>query len=127
MSRRVRRWIAVLMLGVLGFAQASVALAACSADRGEMGPMASAPAHGAAGHACCDDGDRAPAPATNLCVAHCTSDLQVFGWTSFAVPRVAALVVAVLARTPGAAAWFTPAEAPPPRIPPRILLHSFLV
>ena len=127
MSRRLRRWIALLMLGLLGFAQAGVALAACLADRGEMAGMASAPAHGAAGHACCEDGDRAPGPPTNICVAHCTSDLQAFGWASFAVPRVAALVIAVIPRASIVAVWYTPAEAPPPRIPPRILLHSYLV
>ena len=127
LRRRLRRQVALLMLAVLGFAQASVALAACAMDRGELAQAAGTPPHAMpAGHECCDEED-SPAAAGNLCLAHCTSDLQAFGWAGFAVPAVGRAVLVVLpqavARTPRSAV----AAAPPPRVPPRILLHSFLI
>ncbi len=121
-----RRWLAALLLGVLAFAQGSIAFAACALDRGQLGGSAQAPAHAMpAGHECCEDED-APAP-SNACVAHCTSDLQAFGWASFAVPAAARVVLFVAPRELVPAAPVALAEAPPPRVPPRILLHSFLI
>lgn len=124
--RRIRRQVALLMLAVLGFAQASVALAACAMDRGELA-QASAPSHGMpAGHECCDEED-SPAAAATLCFAHCTSDLQAFGWAGFAVPAAERVVLVVLPPAVALAPRAAVAEAPPPRVPPRILLHSFLI
>jgi hypothetical protein len=124
---RIRRQVALVMLAVLGFAQASVALAACAMDRGELAQAAGAPSHGMpAGHECCDEED-AQAGASNLCFAHCTSDLQAFGWAGFAVAAAPRAVIVVQLQAVASAPPAAVAEAPPPRVPPRILLHSFLI
>ena len=124
MTLRLKRRIGLLVIALLVFAQGSVALAACSMERGAPMQMTQAD------DACACDaqaGFEAPMHA-NVCVAHCTSDLQLAGVATALVraPAAAPVLVVALVReySPGRMAR----EAPPPRaVPPRILLHSFLI
>jgi hypothetical protein len=115
-----KRRVALLLIGLLVFAQGAVALAACSMERGMTAHIAMA-----ADEHCAD----CPSPAAqngNLCVAHCTSDLQLAGLTMSLVPGPAQLPVLVVSHPTA----FPPTglDAPPPGAPPRrILLHSFLI
>lgn len=115
------------MLSVLAFFQASLVLAACAMDRGGLAQVlvASTP------HECCDEtmGDSLDAVApmsTNTCVAHTTADLQVV-----ATPPVicAPALLAPLLVPPAhlAKAVHRPSTPQAAQIPPRILLHSFLI
>jgi hypothetical protein len=127
MNRRTRRWLSILLLGLLAFSQTTSVLAACGMERGQLAGMLSAP-----GHECCDEGnstaDTMPMSA-NECFSQATADLQVFGnslWVVSAPCRSAAILVA----PPNEHARIAIASlaAPPPRaVPPRILLHSFLI
>ena len=75
LKARTRLWTAILVLAALAFAQAGVALAGCSMDRGMLAGAMSMPA----GEGCgaCDVPKQQSAMAmSNLCVAHCTADLQ---------------------------------------------------
>src|SRR6267143_1094508 len=88
----LKRRVALLLIGLLVFAQGAVALAACSTERGVTAHIAMA----ADGH-CAD----CPSPAAqaqngNLCVAHCTSDLQLAGLTMSLVRGPAQLPVLVV-------------------------------
>jgi hypothetical protein len=114
MARILRRRIALLMIGLLAFAQGSVAFAACSMERGTTAPaMAMAP-------------DEPCAP--NLCAAHCTSDLQLAGAAALIVRGPGDLPILRVARPEISPAPYTGLHAPPPGAPPhRILLHSFLI
>lgn len=126
LTRTLRIWIAALMLGALGFAQASVSLAACSMERGTIGEVLA---------------DKSPAPCdcgtaltefgplyANRCVAHCTSDLQLSG-AAVAIAHAAALAPPlVLPRAQQRVAWSRRAPVPlAASVPKRIQLHSFLV
>jgi hypothetical protein len=131
MNARLIRRLALALIAVLAFAQASVVLAACTMDRGEMGPMmAHASDSGAPDEDCC-----APAPVhspeaqvANNCFAHCTADLQLAGFPVALVQVPAATPVLLLPqperRSPGRAVLEAP---PPPTVTSRILLHSFLI
>jgi len=121
MSRRSSRRIAILVLGLLAFAQVDVALAACSMDRGSMVNAMTMPADEPCG-SCVTEG----ASVAAVCVAHCTADLQLVG----AAPDV----VAAPAVQPRAALPITRfrnppvlAYLPPGTLPRRILLHSFQI
>ena len=124
MNRRFIRRLALALIAMLAFAQASVALAACSVDRGEMAQMVST------GEDCCANPEVQAweAQLTNGCVAHCTADLQLSGLPIALVHQADDTVVFVL---PPRDSGFRPtAQRDPPLarvIPPRILLHSFLV
>jgi len=124
MALRLKRRIGLLVIALLVFAQGSVALAACAMERGAAMQMTQAddayPCDTQAGF-------EAPMHA-NVCVAHCTSDLQLAGVATALVraPAAAPVLVVALVReySPGRMAR----EAPPPHaVPPRILLHSFLI
>ena len=122
MNRRLLRRIALLLSALLLFAQGSVALAACAMDRGSM-----APAMEMAADMECDCGEMANTAPTATCVAHCTVDLQLSG-TAFVLvraPSVSAVLHAVAFRD----SPIRMAAKAPPRsgVPPRILLHSFLI
>jgi hypothetical protein len=119
MNRRLVRRLALALIAVLAFAQASVALAACSMERGEMAQMSS-------GADCCGGVEVKLSALPNDCVAHCTSDLQLSGLPVVLVQAPAATQLFMLPRVPDriAARHEPPLRAAPPR---RILLHSFLI
>lgn len=107
------------MLALLGFAQASFALAGCVMDRGGMAAMAST-------GDCCGETPQFEAlpQLKNDCRAHCTADLQLSGESAGLVQASADVLVYLL--PPRIVPY--PAAAPPARvIPPRILLHSYLI
>jgi hypothetical protein len=124
MNRRLIRRVSIWLIALLGFAQASVTLAACSMDRGSLGSMLEMPTD------CgdCETHLKPDAPQyANRCVAHCTADLQLSGTpAALAVhPSDSPVLVlrrAELYRAPGAVAGVSP-----PSVPVRILLHSFLI
>lgn len=126
LKRARRAWIALLLLGALAFAHASVSTAACLMERGTVSDVLAAEPE-----APCECGtsvsEFGPLYA-NRCLAHCTADLQLAG--------AAVAVVAGMARR----AWLpVPRASRPARrsrsgdapladaIPKRIQLHSFLV
>ncbi|MEO8144518.1 MAG: hypothetical protein ABI654_09920 [Betaproteobacteria bacterium] len=124
---RLRRWIAMLLLAGMGFAQASLAYAFCEMDRRELAQAMTAES----GHDCACESDVAGqlAFSTNRCVAHCTADLQIttaFAGAFAAVPP--AVAVLLLSRRDFPAIVLRSAEIPrPPGVPIRVLLHSFLI
>jgi hypothetical protein len=125
MTARPIRRIAILLLAVYAFAQASVALAACGMDRGAMAQAMAMPAdHG------CDDcaGQAGDADSiTAVCVAHCTADLQL---TAAEPVSIAATVCAPGLTVPKPRWGAGPPVAayqPPGMLSRRILLHSFQV
>jgi hypothetical protein len=131
MNRRLIRRLALALIAVLAFAQASVVLAACTMDRGEMGPMmAHTSDSGAADEDCCAPAavHSPEAQVANSCFAHCTADLQLAGFPVALVQVPAATPVLLLPqperRSPGRAVLEAP---PPPTVTSRILLHSFLI
>ena len=126
MKPRTRRWVSIAILSLLAFTQASLVLAACAMDRGELAQVLAQPA----GHDCCDEtgaagGDAMPMSA-NECVAHSTADLQAFGGPLPIFLAIADLPVLHLAvdRPPAIAQTLPPTRE---RVPSRILLHSFLI
>ena len=124
MSRRLIRRIAFCLIALLGFAQGTVALAACVMERGAPMQMDSA------GDAtCCDeDGGTVGSMPSNACVAHCTADLQIPSVQVVLVRAPANAPILLVARLRQDALIHAVVEVPPPHgIPPRILLHSFLV
>ena len=115
--RRALKRVALVVLGALAFAQAGIALAACTMDRGGMAQMSDD----------CD-GCKSAVPNPNLCVAHCTSDLQQAGLSLGVAP--AAVDAPALLVSPIEPAWSRNRglDSSPPGAPPRrILLHSFLI
>lgn len=125
LTRRHIRRLAVMLVSVLGFAHASLALSACTMDRGDLSQVL-----GSQHMECCsEDGAGSLPMSANGCVSHCTSDLQHPGVPAAVLPASALILVFVLpdrtALPPDAAARID--ERPPGAVPPRILLHSFLV
>ncbi|HSA90415.1 MAG TPA: hypothetical protein VLF42_11000 [Burkholderiales bacterium] len=114
MNLRIIRRVSISLIATLMFAQASVALAACSMDRGSLAPMLGMSS---------DCGDCA-----NRCITHCTADLQLPGSLAALVVHPADAPVLLLAR---ADADRVPRAAdpvsPPGAVPLRILLHCFLI
>src|SRR6266513_3538123 len=120
-----RRRVALLMIGLLAFAQGSVAFAACSIERGAAA-MAMAPDEPCADCAAATSGAAPKYP--NLCAAHCTSELQLASAAASIVRGPADLPVLRVARPELGPAPHTALHAPPPGAPPRrILLHSSLI
>lgn len=129
MTRRSLRRLAFALLAVLGFAQASVALAACVMDRAALPQMLDLPA---AAHECCDPSGTPPDArlplGANACVAQSTADLQAFGVPAVPVPSSSATAVLAVPAWPASRVMESPAGEPMRAgIPRRILLHSFLV
>lgn len=120
----MKRCLSMLLLAVLGFSQASVALAACMMDRGELAQMFAAQSH-----ACCDGAVAQAMPAVaNICLSHSTADLQALGTPASEDYEPAELAVWIA--PPRDARWAIAVRlAAPPfnAVPPRILLHSFLI
>lgn len=110
---------------MLAFAQASVAVATCSMDRGSLAPMLEM----ADGCGDCETQVKPDAPQyANRCLAHCTADLQLSGSLAVLAVHPADVPVLVLPRAevygvPRAVAQVSP----PGAVPVRILLHSFLI
>lgn len=131
MNPRLIRRLALALIALLAFAQASVALAACTMDRGEMGPMmVQTGGNAAAGDECCapDSVPSVDVQVSNHCFAHCTSDLQLTGFPVVLVQARAATQVLLLPPPHRSFLAGPVSEArPPPKITPRILLHSFLI
>jgi len=124
MTCAVKRRVALLLTGLLVFSQASVALAACSADRGTMAQAMTSD------DACadCAFAPRRAAPIRNVCLAHCTSDLQLAGIAITMAAAPADLPVLMVARPDVRSTPHTGLSTPPSSAPPhRILLHSFLI
>ena len=127
MKLRFKRWVAMLLLAAIGFAQASVSVASCPMERGTMAAViALEPAEP------CDDCDISMThfgpQYANRCVAHCTADLQLAAAPVALVRGAADVPVLLLQRSERSPARRTGLEAPPLGAPPpRILLHSFLI
>jgi len=121
MNARAIRRIALALIALLVYAQGSVALAACTTDRGDM-------AQAAAAHECCDTTDDESGPELgNVCLAHCTANLQTFELPVALVRApadTAVLIAPVAACSPDARGI---AASPTPPVPPRILFQSFLI
>ncbi len=121
-ARRVRGTAGIL-LGVLLFAQAALAVAAC--DWLRVAPAQAISAQ--VGEPSCHD---TPARNANLCLAHCLGGDQSADTPQVAIPASSQLVVLVIARTGGAPvleAFQQFALHRPGAPPPRILYHSFLI
>jgi hypothetical protein len=124
MNHRFTRRISIWLIAVLVFAQASVAVAACTMERGSLAPMLEMV------DGCeCETQLKPDAPQyANRCVAHCTADLQLSGSTTALVRSPAYLPVLLLPPFERLASPRTGLQAPPPgSVPHRILLHSFLI
>lgn len=125
LSRTLRIWVAALLLGALGFAHASVSMAACSMDRGSMSEVLAAGTEEP-----CDCGTAMTefGPLyTNRCLAHCTTDLQLSGVTPALASAVPGAHTLLLPRVALRATWPRRAAPPAAGVPKRIQLHSFLV
>lgn len=115
------------MLATLALTQASLVLAACGMERGQLAQVLAEPAD----HACCDEmpgstgGDGMPMSA-NACLAQSTADLQVSGGAMPIFVDAGNVPVLLL---PACRASAVPRTKPVvrDRVPPRILLHSFLI
>lgn len=123
---RTRRWAAIFVLAALAFTQASVALAACPMDRGMLaGAMTMS-----AGEPCgtCDAPKQAAMDNANVCVAHCTADLQQVPHLVVVAPALVPMLVFWVSQPPGPPSPPKGLTARPPGAPPhRVLLHSFLI
>jgi hypothetical protein len=124
MNHRFTRRISIWLIAMLVFAQASVAVAACTMDRGSFAPMLQM-AEGCD----CETQLKPDAPQyANRCVAHCTADLQLSGSMTALVRSPAHVPVLLLPPFDRLASPRTGLESPPPgSVPHRILLHSFLI
>jgi hypothetical protein len=119
MNRRLVRRLALALIAMLAFAQAGVALAGCLMDRGAMADMATA------GDCCSPALEFQPTPQLkNDCLAHCTADLQLSGE---AIALVQAPPTESVLLLPRPTVKYPAVSPPTPRIPSRILLHSYLV
>lgn len=124
MNLRLIRRLALGLIALLMFAQASVVAAACQMERGTLSQMLQVVED-------CGECDTHVKPSpqyANRCIAHCTADLQLSVLPVALVRAPADVPVLVIAhaerRLPGGLGL----EAPPPgAAPPRILLHSFLI
>jgi hypothetical protein len=125
MNRRLFRRVAIALIALLAFAQASVALAGCPMERGAMSAMLQT------GEPCgtCETEFKPYFPEfANRCVAHCTADLQNAGSAVALVRSPGEPPLLVVLPAPEARSLDSGLEAPPPGAPPRrILLHSFLI
>lgn len=119
-------WIAGLVLGMLGFAHASVSLAACSMERGSMNEFLAVETSNP-----CDCGTSMTefGPLyTNRCLAHCTSDLRLSRMAVAVASGVSDAPTLLLPRSTQRTGKPRRGGTPPAaRVPKRIQLHSFLV
>lgn len=124
---RTRRWAAVLVLAALAFAQANLAFAACSMDRGMLGAAMAMPAGEECGP-CEMPKQQSAMESMNVCVAHCTADLQQVSEPVVIVPGPAFVALLFVAQPRAAPPSSKGLTAAPPGAPPhRVVLHSFLI
>ncbi|MFY9315395.1 MAG: hypothetical protein WAO95_07525 [Burkholderiales bacterium] len=125
-NTRIRRWAAIFVLAALAFVQASLALSACSMDRGMLaGAMAMSP-----GEPCgtCNAPKQVAMDNANVCVAHYTADLQQVPYAVVIAPALVPMRVLWVSQPPGPPSPSKGLTARPPGAPPhRVLLHSFLI
>jgi hypothetical protein len=130
MTRRLKRWLSIVLLAALGFSHASLAVAACVMDRAELSRMLVSPE---AVHECCDTFDGHgeggnPSMTANACVAQGTADLRLYSSASVPVlPGTSARIVLVVVPVIERPLERRLIERPPAVVPSRILLHSFLI
>ena len=106
----------IWLIAMLAFAQASVALASCSMERGSLAPMLEM----VEGCGCETQVKLDGAQYTNRCLAHCTADLQLAGVTTALVRSPADAPVLLVQRFYRSPAPRTGLESPPPgSVPPR--------
>lgn len=126
LKRRFKRWLTLLVLAAIAFAQASFAFSDCQVGRGRL-----AQAIGITEKPPCSDSVMAVeawTKYTNRCLAHCTADLQATGTAVALVRAPAGDPVLLLVRVDRLQVAGAGLEAPPLGAPPlRVLLHSFLV
>ena len=130
MNRLLVRRLALALIAFLAFAQASVALAACAMERGQMGAAMVHTHDSVAGDEGCaaDSAPSAEPQVANECFAHCTADLQLTGFPVVLVHASAPTPVLLLPRLESGVPGRVILEAPPPpTVTSRILLHSFLI
>lgn len=126
MKLRLNRWISLLLLAATAFAQASVSVANCPMERGQLWQTIARSAEPP-----CESGTHvnkgAPRNA-NRCMAHSTADLQLAG-VAVAIARIPAdAPVLVLPLAELRSALQSRLDDPPTGAPPRrILLHCFLI
>lgn len=113
-----------MVFAALAFAQANLAFAVCSMDRGMLGA-----ATAMAGDHDCDGKDKAkPAAIDAKCVAHCTTDLQQVAQPVAIAPSAVAVLMVWLVPPQAVPVAHKGLTARPPGAPPhRVLLHSFLI
>src|SRR5712692_5419175 len=76
MRHSMKRWFAIMLLGALGFAQASLVLAACGMDRSQLASMSSAQSHQCYDETSSTPCDNSMAVPANVCFTESTADLQ---------------------------------------------------
>lgn len=124
MNRQLVRRVSLWLIAMLVFAQASVAMAACTMERGTM--MQTLQTIDSCG---CETHLKTDGPQyASRCVAHCTADLQLAGLAPTLVRAPAEAPVLLVPRGEQRSAVRAGLEAPPSgAVPLRILLHSFLI
>ena len=123
MNLHLVRRVATLLIALFVFAQGSVVFAACTMDRASMAQAMTM----ASDESCTCGGSEMQKSVTASCVAHCTVDLQLAGLPIALVHGAVSTPVLVVPPAevhPSLTALHTP---PPPPLPRRILLHSFLI
>jgi hypothetical protein len=126
MNSRLLRRVALTLIGLLVFAQASVTMAYCPMDRGMLsltiGAAQDDPCTG-----CVTSISEFGSLYANRCVNHCTADLQLAG-LPLALVRAAAETPVLTLEPPALHFGLAALHAPPPGdLPRRILLHSYLI
>lgn len=130
MTRCLKRWLSIALLAALGFSHASLAVAACAMDRGDLSQMLVSQE---AVHDCCDSADGngdggSPSMTANACVAQGTAHLQLYSAVSAPVlPGTSARIVLLVPPAAERPLERRLIERPPAAVPSRILLHSFLI
>ncbi len=116
----------MLLLAAFAFAQASVSLASCTMERGQLAAVI---ATQAAEPCECDHAMIQDDPQHAVrCVAHCTADLQISHVATAIVRGAANAPVLTVSLAEIRLFAQTGLEVPPLGTPPpRILLHSFLI
>ena len=119
-NRRLKRLLALVLLAALGFAQASIALAACELDRGTTLQAIESEAD------CpCMEASTVLTPG---CLAHCTADLQLAGAATVIARAPADAPVLLVAPSEPSYAWREWRDARPPGgLSARILFQSLLI